>query len=188
MAREPHALPKSPVPLLPPPESCLPTGSERHSFPSWGLQGPGRDHKQTLAKCAGQGGGAAHARVHWELAVGKLGTARADCHPALGWQGGQDGQARGAGRVGTRGSTGDSSSSRQHPGRVGKSSSAHRGDPGFPRILPQALCHASGRLSPSQREEPARLLQHRSGSPSQRAREATRAGHPVSNSSHSWQV
>lgn len=102
--------------------------------------------------------------------MGKLGT---DC-PTVGWQGE-------LGRVGPRGSTGDSSSSRQYPGRCQEILQCSQGRPWqYPRPAqqpPPTPCRATrSPLSPS---HPPGSSSTGVGS-SQRAPETRRAGHPVS--------
>lgn len=99
------------------------------------------------------------------------------------------GQARGAGKGGKRAPQVSHLQADNTRAGVGKSSSVHRGDAGFAHVLPQAPCHAGGGGGEGGHSFPVicRFLKHRTG-PSQPPHETRRAGHPVANSSHSWQI
>lgn len=126
--QEPHA--------LPPPQAC-PPHSPPKPFPSW--LGPS-DPKQTLARDSAPEQWCACAGVLWGLAVGEVGTCL--CCPTLVGRGTGWGRPGELGRVGTRGSAVTHPQADNARAGVGKSSSAHRGDPGSARVLPQAPCHA----------------------------------------------
>lgn len=92
--------------------------------------------------------------------------ARADCHPTMGWQGGPGAAGKGSWEGWEPGAL-----QVTHPradntrAGVGKSSTAHRGDPGFARDLPQAQSHASAAraLPPIRQAAPAQEWLHPRG-------------------------
>lgn len=139
------------------PPSSLPLPPSAISFLGGALR-PSRDQSRPWPGIQPQGGGAAQSTGGWH----QESWAHAECRPHAGLAGRTGwGRPEELGRVGTWAPQVIHAQAHNTQAGVGKSSSAHRGDPGFACVLPQAGCCAN--RAPVLSLASSRFPKHRSG-------------------------